>query len=54
MVESPKIDEFESSKEVPNLSGAPEVSAYKPKITFPTRLKQQQLDKQFSKFLKVS
>ena len=53
MEETPKKDEFESSKSVPKVKVAPEVKAYKPKVHFPTRLVQHNLDKQFSKFFKV-
>ena len=45
--ENPKEDDTESSKP------APEVKAYKPKVPFPTRLKQHALDKQFAKFLEA-
>ena len=51
--ETPKRDEAESSKSVPTVKFAPEVKAYKPKITFPARLVQHNLDKLFSKFLEV-
>ena len=47
MDETPKIDEFKSSKPVPK------VKAYKHKVLFPTRLKQHALDKYFSKFLEL-
>ena len=47
MDETPKIDESESSKLVL------EVKAYKPKVSFPARLKQYTLDKQFYKFFEV-
>ena len=47
MEETPKEDDTESSKP------APEVKSYKPKVPFPTRLKQHALDKQFAKFLEV-
>ena len=53
MDETPKTDESESSKFVPTVKVAPEVKAYKPKIPFPARLVQHNLDKQFSKFLEV-
>ena len=53
MEEAPKRDEAESSKPVPTVKFAPEVKAYKPKVHFPTRLVQHNLDKQFSKFLEV-
>ena len=42
-----EIDESKSSKE------APKVSAYKLKVPFPARLKHQQLDQQFLKFIEV-
>ena len=48
--ETLEIDESESSrkalkvKETPKVSEALKVSTYKPKIPFPPRLKQQQLD----------
>ena len=48
-----KRDEAKSSKFVPKVKVAPEVKAYKPKVPFPARLVQHNLDKQFSKFLKV-
>ena len=48
-----EIDESESSKEAPKVKKAPKVSAYKHKVPFPARLKHQQLDQQFSKFLEV-
>ena len=48
-----ETDESDSSKEAPTVREAPNVSAYKPKVPFPARLKQQQLDQQFSKFFKV-
>ena len=51
--ETPKSDEVESSKFVPTVKFAPEVKAYKPKVLFPARLVQHNLDKQFSKFLEV-
>ena len=47
MEETLEIDDFESSKETPKVSEASKVSTYKPKIPFPIRLKQQQLDQQF-------
>ena len=59
MEETLEIDESKSSrgtpkvKETPKVSEALKVSAYKPKVTFSARLKQQQLDQQFSKFLEV-
>ena len=53
MDETPKRDEAESSKFVPIVKFAPEVKAYKPKVSFPARLVQHNLDKQFSKFLEV-
>ena len=53
MEEILEIDESESSKETPRVSEASKVSIYKPKVPFPARLKQQQLDQQFSKFLEV-
>ena len=43
--ETPKRDEVESSKSIPKVKVAPEVKAYKPKILFPTRLVQHNLDK---------
>ena len=45
--ETPKEDDAESSKPTPK------VKAYKPKVPFPTRLKQHALDKQFSKFFEI-
>ena len=42
--ETLEIDKYESSKETPKVSEALKVSTYKPKIPFPPRLKQQQLD----------
>ena len=51
--ETLKIDKSELSREAPKASEAPKVSAYKPKVPFLARLKQQQLDQQFSKFLEV-
>ena len=51
--ETLEIDESESSKEAQKVKRAPMVSAYKPKVPFLARLEQQQLDQQFSKFLKV-
>ena len=48
-----KRDEFESSNSVPKVKVAQEVKAYKPKVPFPARLVQHNLDKQFSKFLEV-
>ena len=48
-----KRDEAESFKSVPTVKVAPEVKAYKPKVPFPARLVQHNLDKQFSKFLEV-
>ena len=53
MDETPKRDELESSKSVPTVKFAPEVKAYKPKVFFPARLVQHNLDKQFSKFFEV-
>ena len=53
MDETPKSDETESSKFVPTVKFALEVKAYKPKVPFPARLVQHNLDKQFSKFLEV-
>ena len=53
MDETPKRDEPESSKSVPIVKFAPEVNAYKPKVLFPARLVQHNLDKQFSKFLEI-
>ena len=53
MDEIPKRDEAESSKSVPTMKFAPKVKAYKPKVPFPARLVQHNLDKQFSKFLEV-
>ena len=58
LVKSPEIDESESSNEAPKekegqkVSGAPKLSAYKPKVPFSARL-MQQLDQQFSKFLEI-
>ena len=37
--ETLKIDKSELSREAPKTSEAPKVSAYKPKVSFPTRLK---------------
>ena len=51
--ETPKRDEADSSKFVPTVKFAPEVKAYKPKVHFPARLVQHNLDKQFSKFLEI-
>ena len=53
MDETPKKDESESSKFVPTVKFVPEVKAYKPKVPFPARLVQHNLDKQFSRFLEV-
>ena len=39
--ETPKIDKPKSSKEAPKASEALKVSAYKPRVPFPARLKQQ-------------
>ena len=50
---TPKKDESKSSKYVPKVKVAQEVKVYKPKIPFPTRLVQHNLDMQFSKFLGV-
>ena len=47
MDETPKRDESELSKSIPK------VKAYKPKVLFPSKLMQHNLDKQFSKFLEV-
>ena len=47
MDETLKIDESELCKP------AIEIKAYKPKVSFPARLKQYTLDKQFYKFLEV-
>ena len=50
VIESLEKDESESSKKVPKEKESPQVSdaltvsAYKPKIPFPAKLKQQQLD----------
>ena len=51
--ETLEIDKYESSKETPKVSEALKVSTYKPKIPLPARLKQQQPDQQFSKFLET-
>ena len=40
MDETLKIDESKSSKKAPKVSEASKVRAYKPKVPFPTRLKQ--------------
>ena len=53
MEETPKRDESKSSKSVPKVKVAPKVQVYKPKVPFPTRLVQYNLNKQFSKFLEV-
>ena len=53
MDETLKKDESESSKFVPTVKFALEVKTYKPKIPFPARLVQHNLDKQFSKFLEI-
>ena len=39
MEEVPETNESKSFKETPKVSEAPKVSAYKPKVSFPTRLK---------------
>ena len=49
----PKRDESELPKSVPKVKVALEVRAYKPKVHFPSRLVQHNLDKQFSKFFEV-
>ena len=41
MVESLELDESKSSKEAPKEKKTPKVSAYKPKVPFLARLKQQ-------------
>ena len=46
-------EEDKSSNIVLKGKVALEIKAYKPKVSFPARLVQHKLDKQFSKFLKV-
>ena len=51
--ESREVGEFESPKDAPEEKVVPPMQVYKPKVHFPARLVQHNLDKQFSKFLEV-
>ena len=49
--ESREVGESKSPKDAPKVKVVPPVQVCKPKVSFPARLVQHNLDKQFSKFL---